>query len=92
MPAPSVGFAGISNGESVSAGETGMRLPLKQQLQACAFANGNPVPLQLLRKYIAYAQTYTTPVLSVEAKEVRFPSPGSLLLHFTVHHASCPRH
>ena len=81
------GFAGMSKG-----GESGMRLPLEQQLQACASASCNPVPVQLLRKYIAYAQTYITPVLSAEAKEVTFSSPGSLLLHSTVHHALCPQH
>ncbi|CAL5221646.1 g3873 [Coccomyxa viridis] len=55
--------------ESASESEPGARLPLEQQLQACASATANPVPVQLLRKYIAYAQTYVTPVPSAEAKE-----------------------
>ena len=51
----------------------GARLPLVQQLQASASARRNPVPPQLLQKYIAYAQLYTAPVLCAEAKEARPP-------------------
>ena len=37
----------------------------------CCRAEGqNPVPQQLLRKYIAYAQQFVQPVLSGEAKQV----------------------
>ena len=66
-----MGLAGGRHEESASESEPGARLPLEQQLQACASATANPVPVQLLRKYIAYAQTYVTPVPSAEAKEVR---------------------
>lgn len=59
-----------------------MRLPLEEQLKGCAPATANPVPVQLLRKYIAYAQTHVTPVLSAEAKEVR-PLNTLLRLLFT---------
>ena len=64
--------AGAHNGKIASQGEPGVRLPLKQQLRACASATSNPVPVPLLRKYIAYAKTFVAPVLSAESKEVRF--------------------
>lgn len=66
------------------AGEPGVRLSLMQQLQACAPAASNPVPVQLLRKYIAYAQTYVAPVLSAEAKEVCCLTTCGLWPHPTV--------
>ena len=53
----------------------GARLSLEQQLQASAPARRNPVPQQLLQKYIAYAQLYAAPVLSAGAKEARPPLP-----------------
>ena len=40
-------------------------------VECCCRAEGqNPVPQQLLRKYIAYARQYVQPVLSGEAKQV----------------------
>ena len=65
--------AGAHNGTIMSQVEPGVRLPLEQQLRACSAATSNPVPVQLLRKYIAYAKTFVAPVLSAEAKEVRIP-------------------
>ena len=54
---------------------SGARLPLEQQLRVSASAIRNPVPPQLLRKYIAYTQLYAAPVLSAEAKEARLTHP-----------------
>ena len=65
--------AGAYNGTIGSQVEPGVRLPLEQQLRACSAARSNPVPVQLLRKYIAYARTFVAPVLSAEAKDVRIP-------------------
>ena len=68
-------LAGRKHDESACESEPRMRLPLEQQLRGCASATSNPVPFQLLRKYIAYAQTFVTPVLSAEAKEVCLMNP-----------------
>lgn len=75
--------AGAHNGNIVSQGEPGVRLPLEQQLRACASATSDPVPMPLLRKYIAYAKTFVAPVLSAESKEVRFPHYVRLTYHMS---------
>ena len=75
----SVSLAGSPPEVGARESERGVRLPLTQQLQACEFAASNPVPVQLLRKYIAYAQTYVVPVLSAEAKEVCRPTTSDFL-------------
>ncbi|EIE22418.1 MCM-domain-containing protein [Coccomyxa subellipsoidea C-169] len=55
------GAAIPSNGERVS---------LEEQLLVYTAADADPVPQQLLRKYIAYARAHVHPVLSNAAKQV----------------------
>ncbi|CAL8468614.1 g8154 [Coccomyxa elongata] len=48
----------------------GGRAPLEEQLLVYTAADEDPVPPQLLRKYIAYARAHVHPVLSNDAKQV----------------------
>jgi hypothetical protein len=52
--------------------DDGKRLPLALwlKLPADGAAEGSLLPVQLLRKYIAYARQHVFPVLSDEAKEI----------------------
>jgi hypothetical protein len=43
--------------------------PKRLTLTSADAASSQPLPLQLLRKYIAYARAHVTPMLSDEAKE-----------------------
>lgn len=47
------------------------RPSLEERLLVYTAADADPVPPQLMRKYIAYARTYVHPSLSAAAKEVR---------------------
>lgn len=49
----------------------GRRLSLTERLKVYTENDADPVPPQLMRKYIAYARRYCHPILSPEAKEVR---------------------
>lgn len=53
-------------------GADGERLPLSLRLKMPADGahDGSLLPVQLLRKYIAYAREHVFPVLSDEAKEI----------------------
>ncbi|WIA40343.1 hypothetical protein OEZ86_013710 [Tetradesmus obliquus] len=66
----SVGRAAASAGGA--AADDGKRLPLalRLKLPADGAAEGSLLPVQLLRKYIAYARQHVFPVLSDEAKEI----------------------
>lgn len=65
------GTAIPSNGERVS---------LEEQLLVYTAADADPVPQQLLRKYIAYARAHVHPVLSDAAKQVRPAKHSDLLV------------
>lgn len=54
------------------AGPDGERLPLALRLKmpADGASEGSLLPVQLLRKYIAYAREHVFPVLTDEAKEI----------------------
>jgi len=45
-------------------------LALRLQVPADGAAEGSLLPVQLLRKYIAYAREHVFPVLSDEAKDI----------------------
>ncbi len=47
------------------------RVPLEERLAEYAAGGTDPVPPQLLRKYIAYARAHVHPALSEDAKQVR---------------------
>lgn len=65
------GAAGGAAAAVDSGGGSGAaRVPLEEQLLAHIAADADPVPVQLLRKYIAYARAYVHPVLSDDAKQV----------------------
>jgi DNA helicase MCM8 len=53
-----------------AAGDAGHQPSLEEHLMVYTAADTDPVPAQLLRKYIAYARAYVHPSLSREAKEV----------------------
>lgn len=57
------------DGSAAGLGGSGRR-PLAERLRMTAQDDCQPLPLQLLRKYIAYARHHVTPRLSVEAKQV----------------------
>lgn len=46
------------------------RLKLQERLKEYTEDDADPVPLNLMRKYIAYARAYVNPVLCAEAKQV----------------------
>ena len=50
-------------------GEQG-RVNLEDQLKVYTKDDADPLPQQLMQKYIAYAKAYVHPLLSPEAKEV----------------------
>lgn len=60
---------GVPACSSANAGAGG-RAPLEEQLLVYTAADEDPVPPQLLRKYIAYARAHVHPVLSNKAKQV----------------------
>lgn len=46
------------------------RLKLEEQLKVYTDDDSDPVPAELMQKYIAYARTYVNPTLSSAAKKV----------------------
>uniref|UniRef100_UPI00398E7D0C DNA helicase MCM8 n=1 Tax=Pristiophorus japonicus TaxID=55135 RepID=UPI00398E7D0C len=44
--------------------------PLSERLKVCPGENFDPIPHQLLRKYVGYARHYVCPKLSIEAAQV----------------------
>ena len=74
----------------------GNRASLEDRLLLYTAADADPVPQQLLRKYIAYARAYVHPKLSDEAKQVRLAQNGHLLISLTLHsfqfHLKLPVH
>lgn len=63
-----------SDNENVDADGTGMgggvQRPLRERLQLQPGEEHHPLPIMLLRKYIAYAKQYCSPVLSDGARDV----------------------
>ena len=47
------------------------RVSLEDQLKVYTNEDADPMPPQLMQKYIAYARTYVHPTLSAAAKKVR---------------------
>lgn len=62
-------------------GDDEQRLPLavRLKLPADGAADGSLLPMQLLRKYIAYAREHVHPVLSDEAKDILQVNPSAIL-------------
>lgn len=56
------------------------RAPLEEQLLVYTAADEDPVPPQLLRKYIAYARVHVQPVLSEDAKQVWHSNAPAFIL------------
>jgi DNA helicase MCM8 len=60
---PSIGGSGCASGSQ-------NRRSLDERLLDCSGADADPVPPQLLRRFIAYARAHCHPRLSGEAKQV----------------------
>lgn len=72
MPGSSLSGRGGTQGGFGGGGDDEQRLPLavRLKLPADGAAEGSLLPVQLLRKYIAYAREHVHPVLSDEAKDI----------------------
>ena len=64
---------------SAAHARSGGRCPLEEQLLVYTAADEDPVPPQLLRKYIAYARAHVHPVLSDDAKQVWHSNAPALI-------------
>lgn len=77
----SVGGRSAPGAGPAADGDDEQRLPLavRLKLPADGAADGSLLPMQLLRKYIAYAREHVHPVLSDEAKDILQVNPSAML-------------